>query len=59
MRPDLRVGSKFPDLELPDHTGATRLLSGSTEEHPTVLSYVCGSRESRGEPYPEEASIDG
>lgn len=24
MRPDLKVGEKFPDFELPDHTGSLK-----------------------------------
>ncbi len=42
MRPDLEPGNPFPDLELPDHTGAPRRLSSIASEHPLVLAFVRG-----------------
>ena len=42
VRPDLEPGSPFPDLELPDHTGAPRRLSAIASEHPLVLAFVRG-----------------
>lgn len=42
MRDDLKVGAKFPDLLLPDHTGAERQLSDVTEDHPTMLNFYRG-----------------
>lgn len=42
MRDDLQVGKTFPDLELPDHTGAARHLSELTADHPTVANFYRG-----------------
>lgn len=35
--PSLVAGAQFPDLELPDHTGRTRILSEVAGGDPTVL----------------------
>jgi peroxiredoxin len=42
VRPDLEPGNPFPDLELPDHTGAPRSLSAIAAGHPLVLAFVRG-----------------
>jgi len=42
VRDDLQVGKTFPDLELPDHTGAARHLSELTADHPTVANFYRG-----------------
>lgn len=42
MRDDLQVGKSFPDLRLPDHTGADRQLSELTAGPPTVLNFYRG-----------------
>jgi len=42
MRSDLRSGSKFPDIELPDHTGEPRKLSAILGGFPGVLIFGRG-----------------
>lgn len=42
MHPDLQVGNKFPDFELPDHTGEVRKLSKIMRGFPTVLIFSRG-----------------
>jgi peroxiredoxin len=42
MRPDLVPGHPFPDLRLPDHTGAPRRLSLIADDKPLVLAFVRG-----------------
>jgi hypothetical protein len=42
MKPDLVTGNPFPDLRLPDHTGAPRRLSLIADNHPLVLALVRG-----------------
>jgi peroxiredoxin len=42
MRDDLVPGSLFPDLRLPDHTGARVALSGLPRKGPFVLAFVRG-----------------
>ena len=42
MRPDLLVGSAFPDLELPDETGTPRGLAEIAEDQPLVLAFSRG-----------------
>jgi peroxiredoxin len=37
MRPDIRPGGRFPDYELPDHTGARRKLSEIQGGDPMIL----------------------
>jgi peroxiredoxin len=37
MRADVRVGSAFPDYELPDHTGTPRRLSELQGEDPMII----------------------
>jgi peroxiredoxin len=37
MRPDIRPGERFPDYELPDHTGARRKLSEIQGGDPMIL----------------------
>jgi peroxiredoxin len=39
---DLRPGRPFPDIRLPDHTGAELALSKIADEHPLVLCFVRG-----------------
>lgn len=38
MRSDLRTGNKFPDFQLPDHTGEPRKLSQLLRGFPGVLN---------------------
>jgi peroxiredoxin len=42
MRADLKVGNKFPNFELPDHTGTPRKLSGLLRGFPGVLIFSRG-----------------
>jgi peroxiredoxin len=42
MNPNLKEGSRFPDLTLPDHAGATRPLSEIAEDAPTVINFYRG-----------------
>jgi peroxiredoxin len=42
MHPDLKVGNKFPDFELPDHTGEIRKLSQLLRGFPGVLIFSRG-----------------
>ena len=42
MRADLVPGSPFPDLELPEHTGKPRALSGIASAQPLLLAFVRG-----------------
>jgi peroxiredoxin len=42
MRADLKVGSKFPDFELPDHTGDTKKLTQLLRGMPGVLIFNRG-----------------
>lgn len=42
MRDDLKVGHKFPDFELLDHTGQVRKLSGLLDGFPGVLVFGRG-----------------
>ena len=42
MRSDLRAGNKFPDFELPDHTGELRKLSQLLRGFPGVLTFSRG-----------------
>lgn len=42
MRADLKVGNKFPDFELPDHTGGQRKLSQLLRGMPGVLVFNRG-----------------
>jgi peroxiredoxin len=42
MRPDLVPGNPFPDLRLPEHTGAPLKLSGIAANQPLVLAFVRG-----------------
>src|SRR5713226_4947543 len=37
MRDDIRPGAKFPDYELPDHTGKRRKLSELQGDDPLIL----------------------
>jgi peroxiredoxin len=37
MRPDIQPGARFPDYELPDHTGTRRKLSEIQGEDPMIL----------------------
>jgi peroxiredoxin len=37
MRPDIHPGARFPDYELPDHTGTRRKLSEIQGEDPMIL----------------------
>jgi peroxiredoxin len=40
--PDLKVGNKFPDFELPDHTGTPRKLSQLLRGFPGILIFNRG-----------------
>ncbi|MCL7454692.1 MAG: peroxiredoxin family protein [Anaerolineae bacterium] len=42
MRADLKVGAKFPNIELPDHTGELRKLSQLLRGFPGVLIFSRG-----------------
>ncbi len=42
MLPDLRPGSRFPDLELPDHNGTRRRLSELAAGDPLLLNCYRG-----------------
>lgn len=42
MRDDLKVGHKFPDFELPDHTGEQRRLSELLRGFPGALIFDRG-----------------
>jgi hypothetical protein len=42
MRDDLAAGGRFPDLELPDHTGAELSLTAIADGQPLVLCFVRG-----------------
>jgi peroxiredoxin len=42
MRPDLVPGNPFPDLRLPQHTGAPRKLSAIAANQPLLLAFVRG-----------------
>jgi peroxiredoxin len=42
MRDDLRPGARFPDLTLPEHTGAERSLGDIAAAHPLVLCFLRG-----------------
>ena len=42
MRADLVVGSRFPDLELPDHRRRPVQLSKLANGYPLVLSFYRG-----------------
>jgi len=42
MHPELKVGNKFPDFELPDHTGTSSKLSQQLHGFPGVLIFNRG-----------------
>src|SRR3954452_14083204 len=42
MRDALVVGSEFPDISLPEHTGKTLSLSQIAHRQPLVLAFVRG-----------------
>ncbi|MCS7002082.1 MAG: hypothetical protein NZ518_04455 [Dehalococcoidia bacterium] len=42
MDPAIRVGARFPDLELPDSTGVTRRLSELAGNDPLALIFYRG-----------------
>lgn len=42
MHPDLQIGSKFPNFELPDHNGELKKLSQLIRGFPTVLIFSRG-----------------
>ena len=42
MHPQLVVGKRFPDLELPDHTGKSVRLSGLAGEYPLIVTFYRG-----------------
>lgn len=42
VRDDLVVGGSFPDLHLPDHSGAHRQLRSLVDDTPTVLNFYRG-----------------
>lgn len=42
MRSDIKEGNKFPDYELPDHTGQKRKLSDLQEKDPVALILARG-----------------
>jgi peroxiredoxin len=37
MRADMKAGAKFPDYQLPDHTGTPRRLSELQGEDPMII----------------------
>jgi len=42
VHPQLIVGKRFPDLELPDHRGETVRLSKLAGEYPLIVSFYRG-----------------
>lgn len=42
MHPDLNVGSRFPDLELPDHNNQPVKLSALADGFPLIVSFYRG-----------------
>ena len=42
MHPDLVVGERFPDLELPDHRGEHVRLSTLAGSYPLIVSFYRG-----------------
>lgn len=42
MRPDLVPGSRFPDLELPDHRRQAVRLSALARGYPLIVSFYRG-----------------
>jgi len=42
MHPELKIGNKFPDFELPDQTGTLRKLSQLLRGFPGVLIFGRG-----------------
>jgi len=42
MRPELAPGGRFPDLELPDHTGRPVRLSTLADGFPLIVSFYRG-----------------
>lgn len=42
MHADLRIGNKFPDFELPDHTGLMQKLASLLRGFPGVLIFSRG-----------------
>jgi peroxiredoxin len=42
MRTDLKSGSKFPDLQLPDHDGRPTRLSEIAGKFPLVVTFYRG-----------------
>lgn len=42
MHPQLIVGKRFPDLELPDHRGEAVRLSKLAGEYPLIVSFYRG-----------------
>ena len=42
MHPQLAVGNRFPDLELPDHRGEPVRLSKLAGEFPLIVSFYRG-----------------
>ena len=42
MIPDLSPGSRFPDLDLPDHAGNERRLSELAGGDPVILNFYRG-----------------
>jgi peroxiredoxin len=42
MRADLVVGSRFPDLELPDHHRRAVRLSAMANSYPLIVSFYRG-----------------
>jgi peroxiredoxin len=42
MRTDLKPGSEFPDIELPDHTGERVTLASLMGGFPTVVVFSRG-----------------
>ncbi len=44
MRAELVAGRRFPDLELPDHTGSPVALSKLAQRFPLIVSFSRGYR---------------
>ena len=42
MHPDLAIGKRFHDLELPDHRGQPVRLSKLAEGYPLIVSFYRG-----------------
>jgi peroxiredoxin len=42
MHPDLVIGGRFPDIELPDHTGEPQRVSKLAGKFPLIVTFYRG-----------------